>query len=134
MKLKIGILLLMCFGIVVVSAQEKVNQVDKNGKKTGVWIKYYDNDKIRYQGQFEADQEVGVFKYYSAVSSEHPIIIKTFSKDTGIAKVEFFSVDGVLESKGEMYGEKRVGKWLYYLSDGVTLVSEENYNEWIAER
>ncbi|MBG7631263.1 MAG: hypothetical protein IZT56_12645, partial [Bacteroidetes bacterium] len=57
----------------------------------------------------------------------HPIIIKTFSKDTGIAKVSFFTEEGILESEGEMKKELRVGKWLFYYKEGKTIISEENY-------
>lgn len=108
-------------------AQEKTNQFNQKGERIGNWVKYYDNGNIRYQGQFENGKEVGVFKFYSMVSSEFPIIIKTFSKENSIAKVQFYSVLGVLESEGEMDGENRVGKWIFYYADGKTIVSEENY-------
>jgi len=105
MKFNILTILLFFLSVTSISAQEKVNQYDESGRRTGVWKKYYENDRIRYQGQFEAGKEVGVFKFYSMVSSEHPIIIKTFSKDTGIAKVSFFTEEGILESEGEMKKE-----------------------------
>ena len=127
MKLNILTILLFFLSVTSISAQEKVNQYDEQGERTGVWKKYYKNDRIRYQGQFDAGKEVGVFKFYSMVSSEHPIIIKTFSKDTGIAKVLFFTEEGILESEGEMKKELRVGKWLFYHKEGKTIISEENY-------
>lgn len=126
-KFKTLAILLFFFGVINNYAQEKVNQYDENGNKTGVWKKYYKNKNIRYQGQFEADKEVGVFKFYSMVSSEHPIIIKTFSKDAEFAKVAFFTEEGVLESEGEMNKELRVGKWVFYHKEGKTIISEENY-------
>lgn len=109
------------------NSQEKINQLDSNGKKTGIWKKYYDNNKLRYEGQFEADKEVGVFKYYSMVSSEHPIIIKKFIEKTAISEVLFYKVNGTKESVGKMDGKNRIGKWLYYYPDGKTLMIEENY-------
>lgn len=133
MKFKTVTLLFVLFGFFSFSAQEKINEFNQNGERIGKWIKYYDNGKIRYQGQFENGKEVGVFNYYSMVDSKYPIIIKTFSKETNIAQVAFYSVDGVLESKGEMQGENRSGKWLFYLNDGTTLVSEEHYNNGILE-
>ena len=126
-KFKILTISLFFLSVTSISAQEKVNQYDKNGERTGVWKKYYKNDRIRYQGQFEAGKEIGVFKFYSMVSSEHPIIIKTFSKDTDIAKVAFFTEEGVLESEGEMNKELRIGKWVFYHKEGKTIISEENY-------
>lgn len=131
MKLKAISLFFVLFGIFTFSAQEKINEFNQKGERIGTWKKYYDNGKIRYQGQFENGKEVGVFRYYSMVSSEFPIIIKTFSNETNTAKVEFYSVEGALESSGEMNGEKRTGKWLFYLSDGTTVVSVEHYSNGI---
>lgn len=109
-------------------AQEKVNQFDSKGKRTGVWIKYFDNNQIRYTGTFLAGKEIGVFKYYGENSGLNPIAIKTFAKDSNIAQVQFFTNEGVLESEGEMDGKLRIGKWLYYHPDGKTILSEENYS------
>jgi antitoxin component YwqK of YwqJK toxin-antitoxin module len=110
-------------------AQEKVNQFDANGKRTGTWIKYFDNNQIRYTGNFVAGKEVGVFKYYSENSGSIPIAIKTFAKDSNRAQVQFFSDEGLLESEGEMDGKFRIGKWIYYHPDGKSILSEENYSE-----
>lgn len=112
-------------------AQEKTNQFDANGKRTGSWIKYHNNNRIRYQGQFEAGKEVGVFKYYSISSSEFPIIVKTFSKDGNSAAVIFYTEGGVIESEGKMIGKLRIGEWKYYYGDGKTLMIEENYENGI---
>lgn len=126
MKFKYVLLLFFC-GILMLSAQEEVNQLNTDGERVGVWKKFYQNGRIRYQGQFEAGKEVGVFKYYSMVSSDHPIVVKTFSKDSDLAAVVFYTEKGLIESKGAMEGKNRVGKWLYYHKDGKTLLSEENY-------
>ena len=112
-------------------AQEKINQFDAKGKRTGVWEKYYNNNRIRYQGQFEVGKEVGIFKYYSALSSDHPTAIKTFSKNRETATIQFFSEKGILESEGEMNGKNRVGKWVYFHPDGTSILSEENYRKGI---
>jgi len=127
MKIKIiGLLIFFC-GIFTISAQEEMNKVNERGERVGVWKKLYDNGRIRYQGQFESGKEVGVFNYYSMVSSEHPIMIKTFSKENNIATVEFYSESGVIESKGKMNGKNRFGQWFYYHSNGEIVISEENY-------
>ena len=122
--IKTVILLLFC---VQLQAQEKINQFDLKGNRNGVWKKYYSNNNIRYQGEFKAGKEIGVFKYYSVSSSEHPIAIKKFNESNNIASVTFYTVKGVVESKGEMDGKKRIGKWLYYHPDGKTIMIEENY-------
>jgi antitoxin component YwqK of YwqJK toxin-antitoxin module len=110
-------------------AQEIINQLDAQGKRTGVWKKYYDNNNIRYEGQFKAGKEIGVFNFYSELNSAHPIIVKTFSEGNDNAKVSYFYDDGKLESEGYMNGINREGKWLYFNTDGKTIVSEENYEK-----
>ncbi len=122
---------LLIFLILIVSgtafAQEKINQLDSKGKRTGVWKKYYDNQNIRYEGRFEADKEIGVFNYYGELNPEQPIIVKTYLAAGGIAQVTYFYDDGKLQSEGSMNGINRIGKWLYYNTDGKSIVSEENY-------
>ncbi|MFK5959346.1 MAG: toxin-antitoxin system YwqK family antitoxin [Lutibacter sp.] len=123
--------LITIFSYQTINAQKKINQLNANGERTGVWKKYHNNKRIRYQGQFKDGKEVGVFKYYSILSSEHPTAIKTFLKDENIAKVQFFTEKGVLKSIGEMKGKERVGKWLYYHPNGTAILAEENYENGI---
>jgi antitoxin component YwqK of YwqJK toxin-antitoxin module len=110
-------------------SQEKINQFNEDGQRIGVWKKYYPNKRIRYEGQFINGKEVGIFKYYSSLSSEHPTAIKTFLKGSTKAEVQFFTDKGVLKSTGQMKGKQRIGKWLYFNIDGKTLLAEENYKE-----
>ncbi len=123
--------ILLFFLILFVSgtgiAQEKINQLDALGRRTGVWKKHYDNNNIRYEGQFEAGKEIGIFNFYSELNPKQPTIVKTFSATSDSAKVNYFYDDGILESEGNMNGINRVGKWIYYNTDGKTIVSEENY-------
>lgn len=126
MNFKYIVLFLFC-GIFTLSAQEEINKFNAKGERVGVWKKDHPNGRIRYKGQFEAGKEIGIFKYYSMVSSEHPILVKTFSKDSNLADVVFYTEEGVVESKGTMDSKSRVGKWLFYHKDGTTILSEENY-------
>lgn len=125
------IFLLSIIGFQPVNGQESINQFDANGERTGVWKKYYNNKRIRYQGQFQAGKEMGVFKYYSALSSAYPIAIKTFKKNSNLATIKFYTEKGILESEGETIGKNRVGIWLYYHIDGETILSEETYEKGI---
>ena len=111
-----------------IQAQAKVNQFNSKGERIGLWKKKYNNGRIRYVGQFKNGKEVGVFRYYSAKSSKFPIVIKTFIRGTNLAKVKFYTEEGVLESKGAMEGKKRSGKWIYYNSNGESILSEESYS------
>ncbi len=108
-------------------AQEKVNQVNAKGERIGVWEKFYENKRIRYHGQFKNGKEVGVFKYYSPVSSDFPMVLKTFKPNSDEALVQHFTLKGLPESEGKMKGKERIGKWVYYHKDGKTILIEENY-------
>lgn len=128
--IKIALVSLFFFsGIIVIDAQEKGNQFDNDKKRHGVWKKYYNNGRVRYVGQFNHGKEVGIFKYYSAATSEFPIVIKEFNNSNNKADVKFYTDKGILESQGIMIGKKRIGKWLYFHVDGKKVMSEENYNE-----
>ena len=124
---KIYLIVFFVAGIISMNAQSNINKMDNNGKRDGVWKKYYSNDRVRYVGQFEHGKEVGVFKYFSASNSDNPIIIKKYHTNDDLADVQFFTPKGTIESKGMMRGKKREGKWLFYHGDGKTVMSEENY-------
>ena len=115
-----------CFFSSNTSFAQKINRVDANGKRTGVWKKYYPNKRIRYTGQFENGKEVGVFKFYHITTSKHPIIIKTFFEESDSLFVQFYTLGGKIETEGVLNGRKRIGNWKYFYADG-TLMSEENY-------
>lgn len=124
--------ILLLFSMVFLSAhfsfaQIKINQYDTEGNRNGIWKKYYKNKRLRYQGKFSHGKEIGVFKYFSAAKSDHPIAIKKYNPENSIAEVSFYNENGIIESKGKMDGKKRVGKWLFYHEDGKTVMSEENY-------
>lgn len=108
-------------------AQSDINKFDKNGKRHGVWKKKYNNGRIRYSGKFVHGKEVGAFKYYSPVSSEFPVAVREYNESNNKANVKFYTKKGLLESKGMMIGKKRIGKWLFFNTDGKTVLSEENY-------
>ncbi len=102
------------------------NKYDENGKRTGIWRKYYPNKRICYSGQFVNGKEVGTFKYFDILSSKHPTAIKKFYSKSDSAFVQFFTTEGVLRSKGMMLNRDRVGKWMYYFPTG-KVFSEEFY-------
>ncbi|MBL4746499.1 MAG: toxin-antitoxin system YwqK family antitoxin [Flavobacteriaceae bacterium] len=114
--------------VVSVTAQTKINQFNLEGKRTGVWEKQYENGGIRYSGQFKQGKEYGVFKFYSQENSETPVIIKEYIAENNVAKVQFFTVKGVLQSAGELLGKSRIGTWLFYYESGA-VSSQENYRE-----
>jgi antitoxin component YwqK of YwqJK toxin-antitoxin module len=107
---------------------QKINQFNANNQRTGVWKKYHPNKKIRYTGAFKDGKEIGVFNFYDSTSSEKPIIIKTFFKDSDSLFVKFYTLKGKIKSEGALEGRKRVGSWKYFYPNG-TIMSKENYKD-----
>tara|TARA_B110000090_G_scaffold110126_1_gene123338 strand:- start:2532 stop:3026 length:495 start_codon:yes stop_codon:yes gene_type:complete len=91
-----------------------------------LWKKYYPNKRIRYQGTFKNGKEVGVFKFYDITSSKFPTGIKKYTAANDTVFVAFYSLKGILQSKGRMLFRKREGKWVYYFANG-NVLSKENY-------
>lgn len=121
-------IVLRCFFVYQSTEAQKINQFNKNKKRTGVWKKYYSNNRIRYIGQFENGKEVGTFKYFDITTSKYPTIIKVFSSTSDSASVKYYTLKGKLRSEGMMLGRKRVGNWTYYFPNG-KLFSEEFYKD-----
>ncbi|WP_405605161.1 toxin-antitoxin system YwqK family antitoxin [Polaribacter sp. Asnod1-A03] len=107
---------------------QKINQFDANKQRTGVWQKYYPNNKIRYSGTFKNGKEIGVFKFYDDSNSSFPSIIKTFTEGKSEVLVEFYKTTGDIQSKGYFIDKNRVGKWTFYFTNGKVL-SEEFYKD-----
>lgn len=120
------LLVLLCFFYTSNSISQNVNAYDENNKRTGVWRKYYDNNSIRYEGEFLNGKEIGVFKFYDKLNNRFPTIIKEFSKSSDSVLVSFFSSKGKLQSKGYFINKKRVGTWQYFFENG-KILSKENY-------
>ncbi len=134
MKTNLVFLLVVVFFSKPLLAQDKVNRFDENGKRHGLWQKYYPNTtQLRYQGTFNHGKEIGEFKFYCETCKEQPIALKKFSENDSIAQVTFFTKKGIPISKGQMVGKKRIGKWVYFHKDGKTLLSEENYANGLLE-
>ncbi len=126
MDKKIAVILFL-FITTMLAAQSNLNQFDTAGKRHGDWKKLHRNGNIRYKGQFNHGKEVGTFKFYAITGEKHPVVIKEFTATNSIADVQFFSNKGVLESQGQMDGKKRMGIWIYFFSDGKTVLSTETY-------
>jgi len=123
----IFVVLFISLGSVIGFAQSNINQYDSNGDRTGKWEKKYNSGKVRYRGQFVRGKEIGYFYFYKESNQSKPYLVKHFQKGTNLAKIQFFSRSGILESEGQMRGREKTGKWLFYGSKGKMIVMEENY-------
>ncbi len=105
------ILFAHCF---TVNAQT-VNQKNDSGEKTGSWVKYHDNGKVKYEGQFRNDRPYGKFTYYYSNGSEKATSI--FSDDGIIAHNISYYTNGKLLAQGKYINQKKDSIWRYYLNE-----------------
>ncbi|HET8838779.1 MAG TPA: hypothetical protein VFM82_07290 [Flavobacteriaceae bacterium] len=118
MKYFLTILFIWVFALA--HAQE-TNQFDSNGKRHGKWMKFYEGtDEIRYRGTFEHGKEIGTFEFYKFPEERKPnsksflFATKTYTKNSDLIEIAYFTEKGDLVSNGQMKGKDRVGKWVYF--------------------
>jgi len=121
-KITLIILLTQCFTL---NAQ-LVNQVNSTGQKTGSWVKYFDNNKIKYEGQFNNDKPFGKFTYYYKNGSIKTISV--FSENGTIAHNISYDKNGKLLAEGKYVKQQKDSIWRYYLNEKSNpLISVETY-------
>ncbi len=124
-------LFLLSFCSYCVVAQTNLTPIDAQGKNHGVWKKYHDNGKLRYEGTFNHGAEVDTFKFYFYNGSLRALNI--FSKDTaGLCYSKQYSDGKQLVAEGQYLKTKRKGTWLYYDATG-RLLSKEQYKNDLKE-
>ena len=129
-----GILFFMLILTVVfgkISAQNTVNQFDSNGKRHGVWKKYFDKtDQLRYEGRFDHGKEVDTFKFYRLNKKKSVLsAVKVFNPNNDNAYITFLSSKGKVISKGAMKGKLYIGEWIYYHNKSEAIMTKEFYND-----
>ena len=118
---RIGILLVLLMTPCLLSAQ---NVTDANGLKQGVWSKTYPWGSLRYEGAFEDDKEVGVFRFYD--QNGKVISERQYESPGGISNAVMYMPNGNLEALGQFDGKQKIGQWKYFSTRG-HLVSTEDY-------
>ncbi|WP_298903135.1 toxin-antitoxin system YwqK family antitoxin [uncultured Psychroserpens sp.] len=108
-----------------------INQYDNNGKRHGVWKKYFDKTKeLRYEGQFNHGKEVGLFKFYTLNKGKSVLsATKEFNDANNTSVVKFMSSKGKLISEGQMDGKLYIGQWTFYHNKSNGVMSTELYND-----
>ncbi len=111
-----------------IKAQEKVNHLDNNGKKHGLWKGVFEETKRpRYEGTFEHGVEVGTFKYFDNTKAQTLIGTREFSEKGTVAFTTFFDQKGNKVSEGKTVNKLNEGVWHYYHKGSKQLMKEENY-------
>lgn len=118
-------------GCVNLLASQNINQLDPDGKRHGIWKKYYDDTKVlRYEGKFNHGKEIGLFKYYKNVDNKASLAAtKQFNSSNNKSYATFFTSKAKVISEGEMDGKLYVGEWKYYHKNSKSLLILEHYNQ-----
>ncbi|MEJ6793264.1 MAG: toxin-antitoxin system YwqK family antitoxin [Lacinutrix sp.] len=109
---------------------QEINQKDANGFRHGDWRKNFEGTKVlRYEGQFNHGVEVGTFKFYKNIDGKPSLTAtRTYTPNSELAEVKFYSSTKKLISVGKMRGKTFVGKWLYYHNKSKVVMTEEVYD------
>lgn len=112
-------------------SQNDVNQLDKDGKRHGLWTKnYHKTDQKRYEGVFKHGKEIDSFKFYTLNAGKSVLsAVKVFNEKDSIADVKFFASTKKVISEGKMNGKRFIGKWIFYHKNSTAKMIVENYND-----
>lgn len=108
---------------------QDINQVDKEGRKHGLWIEKYENGQKMYEGTFKAGKPIGVFHNYDEEGNKRSSI-KYTEKDT--VGVTFFHMNGKKQGTGNYLNKKKEGKWVFFDQQG-KMISKEYYIKGVKE-
>lgn len=126
-------ILVLFFTIILtsVNAQKSVNQVDKDGKRNGLWTKnYHQTDQLRYEGVFKHGKEIDTFKFYTLSGGKSVLsAVKVFNEKDSLANVTFLSSNKKIISEGNMIGKRFVDKWVFYHKNSNAQMIVEHYND-----
>lgn len=121
---------ILCVFLTLQANTQTFNQFNENGKRHGVWRKFFDGTKVlRYEGAFSNGKEIGVFKFYKNIKGKAILsATRAFAEDSDMAEVTFFTSSGHVISKGMMKGKIYVGTWNYYQKNSNQLLTTEYYD------
>lgn len=123
-RMKNFAILLFCLAFGAIQAQEKINQTDAQGRKHGVWKKFYPTEQMRYEGRFEHGVETDTFKFYF---EDGNLKAKNyFRKKKGMVYSWQYGGYSQLAAEGKYVNTLRDSVWTFYDIDG-HLLSRESY-------
>src|SRR2546430_9745171 len=88
---------------------DTINRVDKSGLRQGVWRKFYENDTMFYEGNYQNDKRVGEFKHYYRDGKLKAV--SQYSENGHKAYVKNYHKNGKLMAEGVYIDEKKDGTW-----------------------
>ena len=121
----------ICFFLLLnfsVYAQEKLNQLDEDGRRHGPWKEYFDEDsgQLKFEGEFVHGKRTGLFRFYQE-GLKNPAATMFFDPNSDTVEVKYLSQAGKTISEGQMLNQKRTGRWTYYHKNSDKIMMTENY-------
>lgn len=111
-------------------SQETINQLDKEGKRHGLWKGIYEESKRpRYEGVFEHGIETGIFKYFDDTKEGKVIATRDFSKGNNSCYVTIFDRKNNIVSEGLLINRSYEGVWKFYHKESKIVMTHENYKQ-----
>ncbi|WP_187347464.1 toxin-antitoxin system YwqK family antitoxin [Flavobacterium piscinae] len=108
-------------------AQDRINQLDANGNKHGIWKGYYEDTKnLKYEGEFKHGKEVGVFTFYDNTKVKKVVATRDFSANDGSCYTIVFNGKHKV-SEGKLVNKVHEGEWKFYHLRSDTIMNLENY-------
>ena len=111
----------MVFTTVSATAQ---NQIDKQGRRQGHWIRTDKDGSKIYEGDFKDGLETGTFTYYYHDGTVR--IRNTYTDPGRVCLHEAYDEQGRLLARGQYNQRNRDGQWQFFAEDG-RLVKEASY-------
>ena len=112
---KFAVLFILLITFSFCRSQEKINQVDENGKKNGLWRGYFQESKRpKFEGNFEHGIEIGTFNFYDDTKVKSIIATRTFSDNGKVAYSIFYDQNKNIVSEGKTVNRLNEGEWKYY--------------------
>ncbi len=118
--------MLLLFIPVLGFAQEvKINKLDDQGRKTGIWKKYYENGKLLYEGNFHQGKPIGKLKrYYNGGVLKAEM---NFCPDGINSYVKLYYENRFLAAEGKYVRQLKDSTWNYYSFYNKRLTIKESY-------
>ena len=109
-------------------SQADTNKLDANGKKIGLWKGVFEDTKRpRYEGTFDHDKEVGLFKFFDNTKASNLIATREFNSTDNSAYTIFYDVNKNKISEGKVLNKLYEGLWVYYHKGSTVIMTSENY-------
>ncbi|MGB0975905.1 MAG: toxin-antitoxin system YwqK family antitoxin [Prolixibacteraceae bacterium] len=98
------------------AAQTKeINQLDNNGKKTGIWVVKRSDGTIKYRGLFEDGKPKNkLYRYHK--NGKLKCVLDFANNDADTVMVSFYDTLGVKATTGRYVQKKKDGTWKVYES------------------